>query len=331
MTNEPRPETATIDIRKRRPDELALQLEISNDASPPDWQNTMEEMEAWEALQQPDDKVLQLLALVDGAAVGAARAHHSVGSVPGRFEMDVAVRPAFRRRGVGRLLYRRIEQYALENNATELEAGTRETLLPLSQKWLKEEGYVEASRMRESELDISPFDSAELLADAQKRAAAAGITLTTLAAEDTPENRKKLWQVSVITERDIPFDTVHPDEPYERFEAILHSPLCLHDNLVIAKSGEDYVGLSITARKSTDRVFTWTTGVHPDFRGRGAARALKVFAAANARAQGFKAMRTFNHVNNPAMLSVNVAMGYRPLPEVVIFVKKISTGSESSS
>jgi hypothetical protein len=34
-------------------------------------------------------------------------------------------------------------------------------------------------------------------------------------------------------------------------------------------------------------------------------------------------MQTFNHVNNPAMLAVNTRLGYRPLPESIIFRKKL--------
>ncbi len=311
-----------LQIRERRPDELAAQVDVFNDAFPPDWHSSLEEMEGWEAMRRPEDPILRLLALAEGRPVGAGHSSRGTHDPEGRFEIDLAVRPRFQRQGIGRALYRRLEQFAVDGGATEIETGVRLTQLPAVERWLEEEGYRETSRMRESELDLTALPE-DLEADARRRSEAAGVTLTTFGAEDTPDNRRKLWQLSVITERDIPFDRPHPDEPYERFEQMIENPLCLLDCLVVAREGDEYVGFSLLARRSPLQAMTWATGVHPSVRGRGVARALKTYSAALARRQGFTAMRTFNHVNNPAMLAVNVGMGYRPLPEVVLFLKQL--------
>lgn len=329
MTSETPTETIGLEIRQRRPDELPVEVEIYNDAFPPDWHSTVDEMRAWENLQQKDDDVLRLLAFSDGVAAGAGRAFHSPHSVAGRFEIEVAVRPAFRRQGIGKALYHRLVSFASDHGAKELESGVRVTLLQPVESWLAHEGFAEVSRMRESQLDISSVGST-VEADAQDRAKAAGVTLTTLAAVESEEARRRLWKLSQITDRDIPFDTPHADEPFERFEAMIGSPLCMHDCLVIATVGKEFVGFTITAKQTDERAFTWATGVHPDYRGRGISRAMKLRASVLAHEKGFQAMRTFNHTNNPAMLSVNVGMGYRPLPEVIFFVKRLPSEAEPS-
>lgn len=316
-----------VDIRERRDDERGVELDIYNEAFPPDWHTTKEEQEAWEAMRRPEDLILRLLAWRDGTAVAAGRCMYSPHHVPGRFEIDVAVRPQSQRQGIGRVLYRRLEEFARAHEARELECGVRVTMLAGLERWLEAEGFREVSRMRESELQLEDLGP-ELEAEAQERAAKAGIVLTTLAADDSPETRKKLWQLSLVTDRDIPFDTVHADEPYERFEVMLANPLLLPEALVIARHEDGFVGFSILAKQRSDRAFTWSTGVHPDFRGRGVARAMKTYSAAIARRLGFTVMRTFNHTNNPAMLAVNTAMGYKPLPEVVFLVKKMGLESD---
>jgi GNAT superfamily N-acetyltransferase len=312
----------TLTIREREPDELAIEVEISNASFPPDWHSSVDEVEGWESLRQPEDIALRLLAFLDGEPVGVGKCDFREHFIPGRFEVEVIVRPQVRRLGIGGALNAQVTSFARLHGARALECGVRATQLEPILPWLTREGYREVSRMRESELALTSL-GADLDEQAANLARSAGISLVTLAEEDTPDNRTKLWKLSVLTEKDIPFDEPHPEEPFEQFERILNSPLVLKDNLVIAKDGDDYVGLSLLGRQTAQKAFTWTTGVHPSYRGRGVAKAIKYRSAALARQHGFAVMRTFNHVNNPAMLAVNVGMGYVPLPEVVSFVRDL--------
>lgn len=315
---------ADLEIRDRRDDldDMRLGVDIANQASPPDWRTTVEELKSWESLREPGDLNLRLLAFRDGLGVGIGRASYSPGQVKGRFEVTVAVRPASQRQGIGGSLYRRLEDWAAGNGAREIECELRVTQLPPIESWLKREGFEEVSRMRESELVLDELPP-NLEQEAREKAQRAGITLTTFEAEDTVENRRRLWRLSTVTGRDIPFDTEHGERPFESFDQFISAPMCLRPALVIAKDGDEYVGFSILGKRNEDVAVTWSTGVHPDYRGRGVARAVKTYSAALARKMGFKAMRTFNHVNNPAMLAVNVGMGYKPQPEVAFFVKKL--------
>jgi GNAT superfamily N-acetyltransferase len=177
--------------------------------------------------------------------------------------------------------------------------------------------------MRPSELKLTDFDFATH-GLAVERARGAGISFTTLSEEDTEENRRKLWELVVLTDRDVPFDVPHPDQPFDRFEDELNAPHALLDCLVIAKDGDRYVGYTMIGRRTAERVLTWGTGVHPNYRGRGLAFAIKVRSAQLVKERGYTVMRTFNHDNNPAMLAVNTRLGYVPMPELVMFVKPLA-------
>jgi RimJ/RimL family protein N-acetyltransferase len=175
--------------------------------------------------------------------------------------------------------------------------------------------------MRKSELMLSEVDE-PLLREAEERLTANGLTLTTLAGDDTEDNRRKLWELYVLTDRDVPHDS-HQDEPFEQFNELLDREECLRDCLVIARDGELFAGFTILGHDTTGEAFTWMTGVHPEYRNRGIALGVKAACVRLARDQGYHVMRTFNHVNNPAMLAVNTRMGYRPLPEGIQFVKTL--------
>ena len=151
-----------------------------------------------------------------------------------------------------------------------------------------------------------------------------GIVLTTLAEEDNEANRRKLWELSNLTRHDVPHDVIE-DQPFEIFTDLLDRPEALPGCLLIARQGDRYVGFSLLVHQTPERALTGMTGVHRDFRNRGIALAMKVRSARLARNRGYKAMRTFNHVNNPAMLAVNTRLGYAPLPESITFRKDLAT------
>lgn len=311
-----------LEIRERTPEEAPLDVEIYNSASPPEWQMTLEQVRIWESMDRPDDKMLRLLAILDGQAIGAAHSVNKPHHPAGRFRIDVAVRPEFQHRGFGTSIYQKVREWSTEQGATSLELGVEQRVLPRVERWLEREGFREVSRMRPSQLELANFDPAAH-ADAVEGAYAVGVTFTTFDKEDNDEARRKLWALSNIVERDVPWDTEHEEMPFDRFEERLDAPNILRGCLVIAKHGDDYVGFSSLGRDDEQKAMTMMTGVHPDYRGHGIARAMKVQSAKLARENGFRVMRTFNHVNNPRMLAVNDKLGYVEMPHFIAFVKSL--------
>ncbi|MBV9280545.1 MAG: GNAT family N-acetyltransferase [Chloroflexi bacterium] len=311
-----------LEIRERRPGELPLQVDIYNAAHPPDFRLGVEEARSWESVETPEDRVLRLLAFEDGVAAGAGVILHRTGRfVPGRFRIDVSVRPEYQRQGIGRALYYHLLAAARAGGATTFECSVIETELPKIEWCLHQEDFHEVTRMRPSKLALATFDP-EQHRDAAARAAATGVTFTTLRRDPSEADLRKLWGLVTLAERDVPHhDTPRPDEPFERFRQRLAAPHILRDCLVIARDGDDYVGFTIVGHDGAERAHTMMTGVHPAYRNRGIATELKIRCAILLKRHGYKTMRTFNHVTNPAMLAVNTRLGYVPLPEVVIFVK----------
>lgn len=313
---------ASLEIRERRPDELPLYVDIWNASQPAEWHRTVEQTRAREATDRPEDRTLRLLAFLEGQPAGAGTTGlDQLGGVQ-RFMVQVGVLPALRRRGIGRALYDRLVEHAVRAGAQELEGTVISTELERIEGWLQREGFGEVNRMRPSELRLAELDE-EVLREAEERAAAQGITLTTLAEEDTEENRRKLWELHNLTIRDVPLDVPPLEQPFERFQEWLDAPACRRDCTVIARRGEEFVGFTILNGATPERAGTAMTGVHPEWRGRGIALAVKARSIGLARDTGFTAMRTTNHLENAPMLAVNKRLGYRPLPELILFVKQL--------
>jgi GNAT superfamily N-acetyltransferase len=312
-----------LEIREQTPDQLALAVEITNASMPADAHTTLEQAQIEDGLHRPEEPPLQLLAWVGDQAVATGYAGRNVFSSSGRFRINLRVRPEFRRKGIATALYERLVSYARDHGAHTLTAGIHEHNLPLVEAWLEREGYREAERMRPSELRLNDLDFTRF-AGAEERIAEDGIVLTTLAEDDKEANRLKLWELSNLTRHDVPHDVIE-DQPFEIFTDLLDRPEALPDCLVIARKGDRYVGFSLLVHQTPERALTGMTGVHRDFRSRGIALAMKVRSARLARSRGYKAMRTFNHVNNPAMLAVNTRLGYAPLPQSIIFRKDLLT------
>jgi GNAT superfamily N-acetyltransferase len=66
------------------------------------------------------------------------------------------------------------------------------------------------------------------------------------------------------------------------------------------------------------------TGVHPIYRGRGIATALKLRTLEYARREGFREIRTQNDTTNAAMLHINAALGFATEPAWIIFEKRFA-------
>jgi GNAT superfamily N-acetyltransferase len=309
-------------VRERGPEELPLDLEVWNASHPEEWRRTVEQAQAREALERPEDRVLRLIAFLghEAAGVGVTSLDQLAGVF--RFLVQVAVRPELRRRGIGRALYDRLVEHARKAGGQELVATVLSTELERIEGWLEREGYQEVNRARPSELTLANLDE-ELLQGAEERVAAQGISLVALTEDDTDENRRKLWELHNLTVRDVPLDSPALEHPFERFQEWLDAPMCRRDCTVIAKRGEELVGFTILNGATLERAGTAMTGVHPAYRGRGIALAVKARSARLARDAGFRAMRTTNHLGNAPMLAVNRRLGYQPLPEIIVMVKRL--------
>lgn len=265
--------------------------------------------------------------VAEAGVVGWARlAHMPYYHHPNRYRLDLAVDPAYQRRGVGTRLYDHCLAELTARGAELVRCTTQESL-PHGVSFLTHRGFVEMQREAESHLDVTSFDFARF-AGADERAAAQGITLTNLAAERgrDAEALRKTYDLYHICDGDVPAVDDYVGVSFERFVADeIDTPRALLDAFFLARDGDRYVGLSQLGRSLMEPgvIFQGLTGVLPEYRGRGIAMALKLATVRYARAHGYHQIRTGNDVRNAPMLRINRAMGFVKQPDWIEFDKTL--------
>ncbi|HYM66879.1 MAG TPA: GNAT family N-acetyltransferase [Patescibacteria group bacterium] len=179
---------------------------------------------------------------------------------------------------------------------------------------------------RVSELDLQA-NRERLLREAgetKAAAAAAGIELTTVAKWSDPEAVRKLYELDSRTRQDIPTTLPILTEQFEDYERRLHSPARSPERTWVALDHGRPVALTFLKFPPVrGKVWTGYTCTHPDHRGRGLARAVKLQSLAQAVELGVTSVRTDNDAENAAMLRINQALGYRPVPGFVGCLKRV--------
>jgi GNAT superfamily N-acetyltransferase len=226
-----------------------------------------------------------------------------------RCDLLLTVAASSRRQGIGTALLAEAEAFARERGLRLLYASAREGTPGIA--FLEHHAFVEVERYFPSQLDVATFDP-EPFGATVGRVAKAGIRFLTYAdIPDTPENRHRVYDLHQAVQRDQPFRMVGPyiPEPFEEWEKGFSS--WDKSLLFLAKSPDNaLVGMVIG--------LSWNfTGVHPDWRGRGIATALKLRMIEEARRRGLTEIATENHEDNAAMLAVNRKLGFRfETPEI---------------
>ena len=136
---------------------------------------------------------------------------------------------------------------------------------------------------------------------------------------DSPRNRNCLFGLEQAARASQPFREVGPYFPalFEVWEREFSGwdPETIF--LAVAASSDGLIGV-------VTKLEWYFTGVHPDWRGRGVAMALKVRCLMEANRRGFIQTETENHEDNAAMLGVNRKLGFVfGVPEVAC-IKRIT-------
>lgn len=181
------------------------------------------------------------------------------------------------------------------------------------------------------ELDLNTH-GARLVAqarEARERMAAAGIRLETVTESQDPVLLKKLLALTNATVQDVPHTLPILDETYEDFERRMHSPDRPRDRFWIACDGDRPVALSyLKFPPVRGPVWTGYTCAHPEYRGRGIARAVKLQSLAQAVELGVPLVCTDNDAENAPMLHINEMLGYRRRPGFIGHLKRVDKKSD---
>lgn len=224
---------------------------------------------------------------------------------PGQCHFMLTVAPEHRRQGIGGALYNRAEQFAGQRGAVLLYASYMETPNSPAAAFLAARGFTPLERFLPSSVDLHTFDP-EQFREAIHRAEAQGIRLLTYAeVGDSPEHRRKLYHLEQTSRATQPFREVgaYIAEPFDKWERGFAGWDQSALFLAVAAPYDDWVGV-VTGLK------WYYTGVHPGWRGRGIATALKARCLTEAKRRGITHMETENHEDNAAMLAVNRKLGF---------------------
>ena len=250
----------------------------------------------------------------DDAVVGYAVSVHETWDPERQFYAWAGVAPAWRGQGVGAAMYSDMLAFLKHHDADTVTSEVRDDCA-VSQAFARRRGFEYDRHLFQSSLDLDHFDDspyAQIIADI----AASGLRVHSLADfGDTPEARRKLYEVNATTDRDVPGWT-GPGISFEEFnEWVYESGWYRPDGQLLAADGDRWVGIcAVRLYPEADQAFNVHTGVIRSYRRRNIALALKLAAIHYARSQGARSISTHNDSTNSPMLALNRKLGYVPEP-----------------
>jgi GNAT superfamily N-acetyltransferase len=189
-------------------------------------------------------------------------------------------------------------------------------------------GYEHDRTERVWELDLEKHGR-RLIAEANSakaEAQAAGIEMVTLAEWDDPDSLRKIHALAELARRDVPSSYPIPSLTFENFIERMKSPDRRTDRVWVARHAGNAVALSFLRFPPVrGQVWTGFTCTHPDYRGRGLARGVKLQTLAQAAELGIEEVLTDNDSENAPMLHINETLGYDARRGFISFVKRVNS------
>ena len=145
---------------------------------------------------------------------------------------------------------------------------------------------------------------------------------------DWSDHYRKLEELEWTLDQDVPIpDGIkHTRMPFEQWKKVC---LDFYNNSygvdIIAIKNEKYIGstdLNVFPKSEPHKAWTGGLGVIREFRRQGIATALKIKAIEALLKKGITEIRTDNEENNP-MYKINVALGFKPVPFSLEYMKEI--------
>jgi GNAT superfamily N-acetyltransferase len=213
----------------------------------------------------------------------------------------VVTDPAHRRQGHGLAMLAAVDEVLAERRPAQVWTSVRDDDAE-SRAWAERRGFVAFAHTFSSRLDLETFDP-NPHRYAVERAEAAGLRFVRSRPDDDPD---ALYELFVRLAADAPDQLQPPDRAYFQREVVDRAGAIT----VLAYRGDEAVGLAVLVPREADEYGNALTGVLPEHRGRGLARALKVVSGEAAREAGRRYLVTGNNARNAPMLAVNDALGY---------------------
>jgi RimJ/RimL family protein N-acetyltransferase len=318
---------SAVTYRPATLDDAALASDVMTAAYPPFPQDPVLTRYRWERVRTGYE-FARYLAERDGQAIAfLGWIHGPWEKLPERHcEVEVWLDQAQHELGLVSEMWSWIAEQALDEHPGILLAYCGEDE-PVMLDSLAALGYTRERAEKVWELDLNAHGS-RLRAEAAQAGARlepSGIQLTTVAAWDCQDKLQRLYEMDSITRQDIPSTMPILTESFDDFERRMNGPDRRLDRTWIAVDGDRPVAMSyLRFPPVRGRVWTGYTASHPDYRGRGLARAVKLQSLAQAVELGVPVVGTDNDAENVAMLHINETLGYVRRPGYVEHHKRVT-------
>lgn len=228
---------------------------------------SVDQVRAWFE-HNPPGRVQQRLVAVDAsnAVTGYSCIIHEATAPEHDFYAWLVVAPDERRKGTGAALWEASLDFLQAQGATRLRSEVLENE-PASMAFAEQRGFAIDRRLFHSILSLATFEEDPYLpgiADLEKQ----GIHFCSLADfPDTPETRRKLYDLNVTNVMDIPWVNSVPWSFSEFEKFVIEAPWFCREGQLLAVDGEKWVGLSaVSTNPETLTAYNEHTGVLRDYR-----------------------------------------------------------------
>ncbi len=314
-----------VQVRPLGDEDYQAVVGIINSVEAP-WQTNSEETrQEDEDMTAAGGTVFHHVAIEDGQVIGHGVVRSGASSTHLQpYQLELRVRPDRRGRGVGHHLWQRLQEDLGGLRPTAVRAWVRERS-PEGLTFAQRRGFAEVSRSGPWTLAVAEADISALLT-AVERAAISGLVLTTLAEERErrPECLPALHRLRVAVDADIPAVEPYPVLSFEDFAREAES--AWGDGFLIARRGEEYVGLSCLSRSPVDprELHQAITGIRADCRNQGVATALKARGVQLAQERGYARIVTYVDSTNAPMAALNQKLGFVGGNDAVLMERRCS-------
>ena len=257
--------------------------------------------------------------LVGVAGYAIAETDHELGL------MGIIIKPEYQRRGGGGYIYKRLCEKLYTLKARRILTMIYDNQLA-GLRFAVQRGFQEIGRSIIGQLDMATINM-EVWPDPEKMIADQNLRFTTL-------NR---FPRRGLAERLLPiWNRTRPDQPqywpYVPFNVsrlereVLDSEAIVWEHSIVIITPENrIVGLTLNLQETENRLFTFYTGIDPDFRGRKLGFALKLKLIMQAQAHDIDFLAAENEVSNRMMWRINKQLGFCRLRELIVYQKTLET------